>query len=432
MSDRPVCLSHFERASQVIAGGVNSPVRAFGYVDDHPVFISRAKGSQVFDSQGRGYIDYVNSWGAVICGHACDQVVADLTARAALGLSFGAPTEAETQLACEIRTHMPSLQVMRFVSSGTEACMSAVRLARSYTSRSGVLKFEGHYHGHSDSLLSGAGSGLATSALPISAGVTQGAIADTITISYQDMEALEHVFAQHGDDLAAVICELIVGNCGFIKPDPEFLVKLVSLCEHYGVLLIADEVMTGFRVAMGGAQSVYGLHPDITVLGKVVGGGMPLACYGGSAEIMAQVAPVGKMYQAGTLSGHPLAVQCGLTTLKILADPQNWRHLSHLSDQLTTGLLHRAQAHGMALSVDYQGGMFGYAWSPHNIRHKQDMDEASLSHFRMFFQQMLARGIYLPPSPYESCFLSLAHDDEDIQKTLDAADEVFVQLAQNS
>lgn len=419
----------FDQAQELIVGGVNSPVRAFGLVDDDPVFMARGAGSKLYDVDGGEYIDFVNSWGAAMLGHAHSEVLAALTERAAHGLTFGAPTQLETELARVIRRHMPAMEMMRFVSSGTEACMAAIRLARAYTNKPGILKFEGHYHGHSDAMLAGAGSGLATGGIAISAGVTGGAVQDTYTIPFQNEEALLKAFAEHGDKLAGVIFEPMVGNCGFIKPQPEFMAILAQLCERHHVLMIMDEVMTGFRVAMGGAQSVYALRPDITILGKVIGGGMPLACYGGSKEIMALVAPLGRMYQAGTLSGHPVAVQCGLTTLQILADPQHWEHLEQLASQLTEGWRQQAAAYGVPMSTAYQGGMFGYAFRAEAIASKADIDAIPEQYFRIFFTEMLARGVYLPPSPYEACFLSVAHSSEDMDATLAASSEAMAVLA---
>lgn len=429
MTRRPQSKLCFEQAQELIVGGVNSPVRAFGLVDDEPVFIARGAGSKLYDADGGEYIDFVNSWGAAILGHAHPEVVAALAERAACGLTFGAPTQLETELARVIRRHVPAMEMMRFVSSGTEACMAAIRLARAHTGKPGILKFEGHYHGHSDAMLAGAGSGLATGGIALSAGVTAGAVQDTYTIPFQHQESLLQVFAEHGDKLAGVIFEPMVGNCGFIKPQPEFIATLVKLCQQHHVLMIADEVMTGFRVAMGGAQSLYAFRPDITVLGKVVGGGMPLACYGGARQIMAQVAPLGKMYQAGTLSGHPVAVQCGLITLQILAHPQHWDHLEQLARQLTAGWCEQAAAYGVPMSASYQGGMFGYAFASAAIASKADLDVIPQHYFRIFFQEMLARGVYLPPSPYEACFLSVAHSSRDIEATLAASSEALAVLA---
>ena len=418
----------FALAQKVIPGGVSSPVRAFGLVDGDPLFITRGKGSRITDADGSEYIDYVCSWGASMVGHSHPKVVSDVAERAALGLSFGAPTELETQLASTIISHLPSMEMVRFVSSGTEACMSAVRLARAYGGRKKILKFEGHYHGHSDFLLAGAGSGLATQAMATSKGVTDGAIGDTLTIPFQNTSALRQVFHEFGGDLACVILEVIAGNCGFIKPSNSFLALLSELCQRHGVLLVADEVMTGFRVALGGAQSIYGLTPDITVLGKVIGGGLPLACYGGKRQIMAQVAPLGQMYQAGTLSGNPVAVQCGLTTLEIACESGNFEYLSSLSHQLVSGLQSHADGYGIPFSADSEGGMFGYVFSSQKPLCKQHIDEGSMRHFRYFFSRMLEGGIYLPPSPYEACFLSLAHTPEDISSTLSVAKKVFAEL----
>lgn len=428
--NRPRSEESFALAQKVIPGGVNSPVRAFGLVDGDPLFITRAQGSKITDADGREYIDYVCSWGASMVGHAHHRVVSAVAERAALGLSFGAPTELETQLASTIISHLPSMEMVRFVSSGTEACMSAVRLARAYGGRKKILKFEGHYHGHSDFLLAGAGSGLATQAIAVSKGVTDGAIEDTFTIPFQDEPALRQVFREFGGDLACVILEIIAGNCGFIKPSNSFVALLSELCQSHDVLLVADEVMTGFRVALGGAQSLYGLTPDITVLGKVIGGGLPLACYGGKRQIMTQVAPLGQMYQAGTLSGNPVAVQSGLTTLEIACKSGNgnFDYLSSLSSQLVSGLQSHADRYGIPFSADSEGGMFGYVFSSQKPLCKRHIDGGSMRHFRYFFSRMLEEGIYLPPSPYEACFLSLAHKPEDISNTLSVARKVFAEL----
>ncbi|MCY4380587.1 MAG: glutamate-1-semialdehyde 2,1-aminomutase [Proteobacteria bacterium] len=421
----------FQQAKKLIPGGVNSPVRAYSLVAENPPFISRGAGAYLYDEDGRSYIDYVNSWGATILGHAHQKVTADIIHRVKQGVSFGAPTLGESQLAEKIIAHMPTLEMVRFVNSGTEACMSAVRLARGYTQKKMVVKFDGHYHGHCDALLAGAGSGVATESLAASEGVTLGSVADTLVLPFNNTAALQEVFERYGrDHLSCVIFEIIAGNCGFIRPQPEFLSLLQDLCQRYQVLLVADEVMTGFRVHVGGAQSLYHLTPDLTVLGKVIGGGMPLACYGGRRDIMKIVSPLGGVYQAGTLSGNPVAVQCGLTTLDLLCDRSQYSYLSHLSSTLTTGLKKQAERLQVPLVCDGEGGMFGYTFTTHPLESKKDVDQANMKYFKIFFSEMLKCGIYLPPSPYESCFLSTAHTDDDIQQTLRASQQALSQVAE--
>ena len=415
----------FHQASQIIPGGVNSPVRAFKSVGGTPPFIDRAKGALLTDVDGNTYIDYVGSWGPMIVGHAHPEVVEAIQSAAAKGASFGAPTEREVQLAEKIIDCVPSLQMVRLVNSGTEATMSALRLARAVTGREIILKFSGCYHGHSDSLLVEAGSGAATFGVPSSPGVPIATARSTLTLPYNDMAAVDALLAQHGQEVAAMIVEPIAGNMGCVLPLPGYLQALRTACDKHGILLILDEVMTGFRVARGGAQALYDIRPDMTTLGKVIGGGLPVGAYGGSREIMEHISPAGPVYQAGTLSGNPLATAAGLATLNILSQPGFYETLEKRSHHLTHGIsqiLSKAEILHLGTRV---GSMFGLFFT--DQPHVTNFADASLGHaerFNRWFHGMLAAGIYLAPSPYEAGFVSIAHEDNLIEQTLDAATRV--------
>jgi len=426
--DRSKSKQLFRRARKVIPGGVNSPVRAFGAVGLSPPFISRGKGSRVYDADGNAYLDYVGSWGPLILGHADPGVLRALRETAKRGTTFGAPTELEIELAEAVRRVLPSVQMLRTVSSGTEATMSAIRLARGVTGRSRVLKFEGCYHGHSDGLLVGAGSGVATLGIPGSPGVPRAMTKLTVQARYNDLEAAAAAFDRWGDDIACIIVEPIAGNMGFIPPAPGFLRGLRRLCDHHGALLIFDEVMTGFRVARGGAQRLYGVKPDLTTLGKVLGGGLPAAGYGGRRDLMQQVAPVGDVYQAGTLSGNPLAVAAGLETLRRLEEPGVYEQLGERTAALVAGLESAAEAHGVPFSAGSAGGMFGFFFRATAPSCFAEAQEADASAFNTFFRSLLDAGTYLAPSPFEAGFLSLSHTEGDIRATLKAASTAMQQI----
>jgi glutamate-1-semialdehyde 2,1-aminomutase len=413
--------SLFARARRSIPGGVNSPVRAFGSVGGTPRFFERGKGCRVWDADGNEYVDYVGSWGPLILGHADPGILRAVRAAMARGTSFGAPTEGEIELAEAIRRAVPSIERVRMVSSGTEATMSAIRLARGATGRERILKFSGCYHGHADALLVGAGSGVATLGIPGSPGVPAAFTQLTIQAPFNDLDAVADAFRRWGDEIACVIVEPVAGNMGCVPPTPGFLEGLRDLCTRNGALLIFDEVMSGFRVARGGAQERYGVKPDLTCLGKVVGGGLPAAAFGGRADLMDQMAPDGPVYQAGTLSGNPLAVAAGLETLRRLERPGTYERLEKTSRTLALGLAERALDGGVELSTVWAGGMFGFFFHPGPVRCFEDAQKARVERFRRFFAAMLERGIYLPPSPFEACFTSLAHRKADLERTLDAA-----------
>lgn len=423
----------FSEASKVIPGGVNSPVRAFGSVGGHPLFMRRAEGPYLWDVDGNRYIDFINSWGPAILGHSHPEVLEAVIAAARDGFSFGAPTERETQLAERVIAALPSIEMLRFVSSGTEACMSALRLARAFTGRTKIIKFSGCYHGHADMLLVASGSGVATLGIAGSPGVPSEAVKATLTAEFNDLAAVESLFESSPNEIAAVILEPIVGNAGFIRPLPGFLEGLRSLCTRFGSLLIFDEVMTGFRVAFGGVQSIavggQKVKPDLTVLGKVIGGGMPLAAYGGRRDIMAMVAPSGPMYQAGTLSGNPVATACGLATLEVLSRPGVFAQLTKQTRRFVDGLKERASAHNIPLEVDAEGGMFGFFFSDKAIHNYSAAKHCQNARFQDFFWAMLERGVYLAPSPFEAGFVSTTHNDEVIQEALDAVESEFKLLA---
>ncbi|MGE0172283.1 MAG: glutamate-1-semialdehyde 2,1-aminomutase [Oligoflexales bacterium] len=418
----------FTEAKKYFPGGVNSPVRAFKSVELNPPFIKAAKGAYVWDEDENKYIDYVASWGPAILGHAHPECVSAVQKAAVQGLSFGAPTEAETRLARIITEIMPSMEMMRFVSSGTEACMAALRLARGYTKRAKVIKFSGCYHGHSDLLLAKAGSGVATFALPDSSGVPESVTQDTIVIPFNDVDGVSAAFQKWGSDIAAVILEPIAGNQGFIRSSPKFIKTLRDLTTKSGSLLIFDEVMTGFRVGLRGCQAIYGVTPDLTTLGKVVGGGLPLAVYGGKRSVMEQIAPLGPVYQAGTLSGNPLSVACGIKTLEILKEKCDFSLLATRTKQLVSGLKELAQGHSIPLQVDAEGGMFGFFFARDEITSFEQAKTCDQKMFIRFFQAMLSRGIYLAPSAFEAGFVSFSHTEEDIVTTLTAAEKSFEQL----
>ena len=418
----------FERAQLVIPGGVNSPVRAFRAVGGTPRFISRAQGAYIFDAEGTRYIDYIGSWGPMILGHGHPAVLDAVLKAAADGFSFGAPTEREVELAEEILSLVPSMDQVRLVSSGTEAAMSALRLARGATGRSKIIKFEGCYHGHADALLVKAGSGLATFGHPTSAGVPAEVVQHTLVLEYNNIAQIDEVFALHGASMACVMIEPIAGNMNFVRASVPFMTRLRELCTKHGTMLVFDEVMTGFRVALGSAQSLYakwipGFAPDLSVFGKVIGGGMPLAAFGGKRAVMEQLAPLGPVYQAGTLSGNPVATACGLATLREIRKPGFFEALSARTQSLTSGLLSAAKDAGVPMAGDSEGGMFGFffgATLPQNYGAVMATDK---ERFNRFFHAMLERGVYLAPAMYEAGFVSAAHSADDIAATLQAARE---------
>ena len=423
MPDRNLQL--FERAQRHIPGGVNSPVRAFRSVGGAPRFFTKGSGARVTDVDGKVYLDYVGSWGPLILGHAHPEVVRAVQEVAARGLSFGAPTESEVDLADLLCQRLPSLEMVRLVSSGTEATMSAIRLARGYTGRDLLIKFEGCYHGHSDSLLVKAGSGLLTFGNPSSGGVPADLAKHTLVLDFNDAAQLEKTFAEHGDKIAAVIVEPVVGNMNLIAPKLEFLQAMRALCTQYGAVLIIDEVMTGFRVGLKCAQGLYGITPDLTTLGKVVGGGMPLAAFGGRREIMEKIAPLGPVYQAGTLSGNPVAVAAGLATLALIQAPGFYETLSKKTAALCAGLCAAAQQYGVAFSAQAVGGMFGLYFRPTCPQSYAEVLECDKDAFNRFFHAMLEAGHYFAPSAYEAGFVSAAHSDADVAETVAAAERWF-------
>ena len=425
-SDRNTPL--FDRARAVIPGGVNSPVRAFKAVGGTPRFIQRAQGAYMWDADDRRYIDYIGSWGPMILGHGHPAVVEAVQQAVREGFSFGAPTEREVELAEAILALVPSMEMVRLVSSGTEAAMSALRLARGATGRKHIIKFEGCYHGHADALLVKAGSGLATFGNPTSAGVPPEVVQHTLVLEYNNLEQLEEAFALHGADVACLMIEAIAGNMNFVRASAAFAKRCRELCTQHGALLVFDEVMTGFRVGLHGAQGVLGITPDLTVLGKVIGGGMPLAAFGGPRAIMEQLAPLGPVYQAGTLSGNPVATACGLATLKEISKPGFYEALSQKTRALTEGLKAAAVAEGVPFSVDSEGGMFGFFLFdalPQNYATVMSTDNAK---FNALFHGLLDRGVYIAPALYEAGFVSAAHSDEDIATTIAAAREIFKTL----
>ncbi len=419
----------FEKSQQLIPGGVNSPVRAFRSVGGTPIFFKRGKGSRLWDADGKEYIDYINSWGPMILGHAHPEVTKAVQEVVANSLSFGAPTGLELEMAELINKLVPSMEQVRLVSSGTEATMSAIRVARGFTKRNKIIKFEGCYHGHADALLVKAGSGLLTFGEPSSAGVPAEVAAHTLTLDYNNTQMLEDTFAKIGNEIACVILELVVGNMNLIVPKPEFLKALRDLCTKHGTVLIFDEVMTGFRVALGGAQALFGIKPDMTTLGKVIGGGLPVGAFGGRKDIMSVLAPIGPVYQAGTLSGNPVAVTAGLTTLKLVQVPGFYEKLTAQTKKLVDGLVQAAQQAGVTFSAQSVGGMFGLYFSKTCPTSYAEIMQADKEAFNKFFHHMLDSGIYLGPSAFEAGFVSAAHTDVDIDFTIEAAKKAFTALA---
>ena len=421
--------SLFANAQQHIPGGVNSPVRAFRGVGGTPLFFKHAQGAYVIDEDDKRYVDYVGSWGPMILGHAHAEVLDAVRRQLEHGLSYGAPTALEVEMADLVCAIVPSMEMVRMVSSGTEATMSAIRLARGYTGRDNIIKFEGCYHGHSDSLLVKAGSGLLTQGVPDSAGVPADFAKHTLTLPYNDLAAVEQTLAETGDSVACIIVEPVAGNMNCVPPAAGFLEGLRAACDKHGVVLIFDEVMTGFRVALGGAQAHYGVTPDLSTFGKIIGGGMPVGCFGGKRAIMQCVAPLGPVYQAGTLSGNPLAMAAGLTTLRLISRPGFHAELSDYTRRMLAGLQERANAAGIPFTTTQAGGMFGLYFNERpSISSFADVMASDVERFRRFFHLMLDGGVYLAPSAFEAGFTSSAHGDHELQLTLDAAERAFAQL----
>ncbi len=419
----------FTDAQTVIPGGVNSPVRAFKGVEGTPIFFERGEGAYLIDADGKSYIDYVGSWGPMILGHANESVIAAVQKQLTQGLGYGAPTEIETRMAKKVCELVPSIEKVRMVSSGTEATMSAIRLARGFTGRDKIVKFEGCYHGHADSLLVKAGSGALTLGVPNSPGVPASVAEHTLTLTYNDADGVRQLFSEMGNQIAAVIVEPVAGNMNCILPDPDFLETLRSCCDASQSVLIFDEVMTGFRVALGGAQSVYHIKPDLTTLGKVIGGGLPVGAFGGRADIMNAIAPIGPVYQAGTLSGNPLAMAAGLAMLEAVSQPGFYDRLGQKTAQLVNGLKIAADEANIPFTFNQLGGMFGFFFSAETkiSRYAQVM-ACDLARFKKFYHAMLHEGIYLAPSAFEAGFVSMAHSDDEISKTIEAARRVFATL----
>ncbi len=418
----------FERALQLIPGGVNSPVRAFKGVGGNPLFIGKAKGSVLIDVDGNRYIDYVGSWGPMILGHAHPRVIKAIQKTIKNGTSFGAPTELEVQLAEEVCRAVPSIKRVRFVNSGTEAVMAAVRVARGFTKRKKIIKFDGCYHGHADHLLVKAGSGLATLGIPDSAGVPQEFAGETLVARFNDILCVEEFFKKFPEDIAAVLLEPIMGNMGVILPKNDFLKKLRQTCDRHGALLIFDEVMTGFRVAYGGAQEIYHIQPDLTTLGKIIGGGLPVGAYGGRAEVMGLVAPEGPVYQAGTLSGNPAAMAAGLETLALLKETRPYEGLQQKTRMMVEGLREAARKKKIPVAIHQAGSMFTVFFTDRVVTDADEARACDTEKFKKFFYQMLNQGIYLAPSAFEACFVSTAHTDRDIRRTIRAAAKSFRSL----
>jgi len=424
----------FDHAKNVIPGGVNSPVRAFNSVGGTPCFVKRAEGAYIYDADDNAYVDYVGSWGPMILGHNHPAILEAVIETAQSGLSFGAPTEIEITMAEKVRELVPSMESLRMVSSGTEATMSAIRLARGYTGRDKILKFEGCYHGHADSLLVKAGSGALTLGVPSSPGIPADIAQHTLTVSYNNIEQVKEIFNEFGDQIACIIVEPVAGNMNCIPPVEGFLQGLREVCDQYKSVLILDEVMTGFRVALGGAQAHYNITPDLTTLGKIIGGGMPVGAFGGKKEIMDYIAPVGPVYQAGTLSGNPLAMAAGLAALTELAKGDKHQQLTKATEKLAMGLQAAAERNGISLSVNYVGAMFGFFFTPEgftssdSITTYEQATACDAEKFKRFFNLMLAEGVYFAPSAFETGFLSMAHTDDIIEQTLVAADKCFAQL----
>ena len=420
----------FAAAQKHIPGGVNSPVRAFKGVGGDPVFIESAAGPYLYDADGKKYIDYVGSWGPMILGHAHHEVIEAVEAVVRRGLSFGAPTEIETRMADKVCELMPSIEMVRMVSSGTEATMSAIRLARGYTGRDKIVKFEGCYHGHSDSLLVKAGSGALTFGEPSSPGVPASLAEHTITLDYNNSEQVRETFGQIGEQIACIIVEPVAGNMNCIPPVPGFLETLREVCDESGAVLIFDEVMTGFRVGLGGVQALYGVTPDLTTLGKIIGGGMPVGAFGGKREIMEKISPLGPVYQAGTLSGNPVAMTAGLKTLELISAPGFFDELTHKTAHLVNGLREKAEASGVPVAVNQVGGMFGLFFTDaETVTNFTESTACNLEQFKKFFHAMLDRGVYMAPSAYEAGFVSIAHSETDIEQTIGYAREAFAGIA---
>ena len=420
--------TEFARAQRLMPGGVNSPARAFGAVGGEPIFFERGEGAYLFDIDGNRYIDYIGSWGPMILGHAHPQVTEALQAAVARGTTFGAPTVAESDLAELIVEAVPSVEKVRLVNSGTEATMSAIRLARGFTGRDVIVKFAGNYHGHVDSLLVAAGSSAATLGVPNSPGVTAGTTKDTLVLAYNDVGALQEAFARHGEKIAGVIFEPIVGNMGCVVPTAEFLTALREQCDKHGALLVCDEVMTGFRVAYGGAQSLLGIQPDLTTLGKIVGGGLPVGAYGGRADVMDHVLPAGDVFQAGTLSGNPLATAAGIATLRILRDEPPYQRLDELSARLADGLTQAATAAEIPHQVQRVGSMMTLFFNPQPVTDWDTASRSDTDRYGKYFWGMIDRGVYLPCSQYEALFVSAAHSEQDVEATIQAAREAMARL----
>ena len=419
----------FDEAKKRIPGGVNSPVRAFKAVSGTPLFINKASGPYLYDSEDKKYLDYVGSWGPMILGHAHPEIVKVVNDAAKCGLSFGAPTEIETQMANKICDLMPSIEKIRMVNSGTEAAMSAIRLARGYTGRDIIIKFEGCYHGHTDSLLVKAGSGTLTFGVPTSPGVPTDLAKYTVTLTYNDIHQLQDTFEKIGNKVAAVIIEPIAGNMSLVPGNQEFLNTLRELCNKHQSVLIFDEVMTGFRVALGGAQSIFNITPDITILGKIIGGGMPVGAFGGKENIMNHIAPDGPIYQAGTLSGNPVAMSAGLTTLNLISSEDFFNLLEHKTKILVDGITKSAEKIGVPLAMNYVGGMFGlFFTNEKTIDSFEKVINCNKEHYSIFFHGMLEEGIYLAPSSYEAGFVSSSHSDDDIKLTIDTAEKIFKKI----
>ncbi|EEF79288.1 glutamate-1-semialdehyde 2,1-aminomutase [Methylophaga thiooxydans] len=419
----------FQQAQQHIPGGVNSPVRAFKGVGGDPVFFREGKGAWLTDAEGKQYVDYIGSWGPMIVGHAHPEVLRAVTQAVQHGLGFGAPTEIETTMADLVCDLVPSMELVRMVSSGTEATMSAIRLARGYTGRDKIVKFEGCYHGHADSLLVKAGSGALTLGVPSSAGVPESLAKHTLTLRFNDLESVETCFKEAGDDIACIIVEPVAGNMNCIPPEPGFLEGLRKICDQYGTVLIFDEVMTGFRVALGGAQAHYGVTPDLTTFGKVIGGGLPVGAFGGKRKVMEHIAPLGPVYQAGTLSGNPIAMAAGLATLTQLQEPDFHSKLTQATETLVKGLQQAADDAGIAMTTNQVGGMFGLFFTEDKkVSFYEQVVASNQERFKQFFHAMLDRGVYLAPSAFEAGFVSAAHGDAEIEFTLSAAREAFQTL----
>jgi len=426
--NRKKSIGYYRRALELIPGGVNSPVRAFKAIGIPPVFIERAKGSKIWDVDGNEYVDYVGSWGPMIMGHAHPRIVRALKKTAPKGTSFGAPTPLEVELAMRVRKAFPSMELMRMVSSGTEAAMSAIRVARGYTGRNKILKFEGCYHGHGDSLLVKAGSGATTFGIPDSLGVPEDLAKHTLTAPYNDLEKVKHLVNQYPEQIACIIVEPIAGNMGVILPAKGFLEGLRKICDEKGILLLFDEVITGFRVAYGGAQELYGMKADLTCLGKIIGGGLPVGAYGGKEKIMEGVAPLGGVYQAGTLSGNPLAMAAGIEALEILKSKKIYQDLEKKTTYLTERISESAEEQGIPVSINRATGMLTVFFTEGPVRDYFSAKRSDTKRFAKFFIEMLDQGIYLPPSQYEAWFISLAHTQKDLDKTIEACDTAFKKI----